>query len=190
MKADQTKWNAKYGEPRDEVTVADCVKRFHSLAPDQGLALDLAAGLGANSLYLADQGFEVEAVDISDIAMGQLKGRHPHVTAICEDLDFYTIPEERYDLILSTHFLNRRLFPLIIEGLKPGGVVIIETFMEGDRPPAANDAGAEAPTNRDYLLRPNELLLAFLKLHVLYYEEKDNVPPIRASHLATLVARR
>lgn len=186
MKSDQEKWNAKYNEARNDVPVADSVKRFHSLVPGQGRALDIAAGLGSNSLFLADQGFDVDAVDISDVAMTQLKGRHPRVTAICEDLDYYSIPEKQYDLILSTHFLNRRLFPLIIEGLKPGGVVIIETFMEGDHQADAR----EGPSNRDYLLRPNELLLAFLKLHVLYYEEKDNIPPIRASHLATLVARK
>jgi hypothetical protein len=123
-------------------------------------------------------------VDISDVALESLKGRHPKLNPICADLDLYTPAAESYDLILNIHFLNRRLFPLIMEGLKPGGLLIIETFLEGD------SAGADKAACRDYLLRPNELLHAFLKLHILFYEEKENVPPVRASHLSTLVARR
>ena len=184
MKADQHKWNVKYRQAKEKPQICAAVERFWPLAPHKGRALDLAAGLGVNSIFLADQGFNVDAVDISDVAMERLKDRHPRVTSICADLDQYVIEARTYDLILNIHFLNRRLFPLMIEGLKPGGVLIMETFLEGDRD------GAEETTCRDYLLRPNELLHAFLKLHVLFYEEKENIPPIRASHLATLVARR
>jgi tellurite methyltransferase len=184
MKADREKWNAKYGDAADEMPVCGAVQRFHTLAAVGGHALDIAAGLGGNSLFLADKSFHVDAMDISDIAMDRLEGRHPGITTICTDLDQYRIPAGRYDLIINIHFLNRRLFPLIIEGLKPGGVLIFETFLEGDPQATAEDV------NRDYLLRPNELLHAFLKLHILYYEEKENVPPLRASHVAVLVARR
>lgn len=184
MKVDQEKWNAKYKQAKDTPPLCAAVERFWPLASHKSRALDLAAGLGGNSIYLADQGFDVDAVDISDVAVGRLKGRHPRVTPICADLDQYAISVQTYDLILNIHFLNRRLFPLIMEGLKPGGVLIMETFLEGD-PQEARET-----TCRDYLLRPNELLHAFLKLHILFYEEKENVPPIRASHLATLVARR
>lgn len=184
MKADQEKWNAKYRQAKENQPACTAVERFWPLAPPKGRALDLAAGLGVNSIFLAEQGFEVDAVDISNVALERLKDRHSRIIPICADLDHYTIAPKTYDLILNIHFLNRRLFPLIIEGLKPGGLLIMETFLEGD------PQGAEETTCRDYLLRPNELLHAFLKLHVLFYEEKENVPPIRASHLATLVARR
>ena len=184
MKADQDKWNAKYRQANQEPPLCDAVERFWHLAPRRGRVLDLAAGLGGNSIFLAGQGFDVDAVDISDVAVARLKGRHSKVTPLCADLDHYAIAAQTYDLILNIHFLNRRLFPLIMEGLKPGGLLIVETFLEG------NPDGVEETTCRDYLLRPNELLHAFLKLQILYYEEKENVPPIRASHLATLVARR
>lgn len=184
MKTDREKWNAKYQHAGDEVPLCDAVQRFWPLAPAKGRVLDLAAGLGGNSIFLAEQGFDVDALDISDVALQRFKGKHPRVNAICADLDTHSIPAETYDLILNIHFLNRRLFPLIIEGLKPGGLLIVETFLEGD--PRHTDQTA----CRDYLLRPNELLHAFLKLNVLFYEEKENIPPVRASHLATLVARR
>jgi SAM-dependent methyltransferase len=184
MKSDQEKWNAKYQQAKDKPQICAAVERFWPLASPKGRALDLAAGLGVNSIFLAEQGFAVDAVDISNVALDRLTGRHPQLTPICADLDHYTITPKTYDLILNIHFLNRRLFPLIMEGLKPGGLLIVETFLEGD------PQGADEPACRDYLLRPNELLHAFIKLHVLFYEEKKNVPPIRASHLATLVARR
>jgi len=184
MKADRDKWNAKYKQVRENPQPCAAVERFWPLASGKGRALDLAAGLGINSIFLADQGFDVDTVDISDVALAHLKDRQPRITPICADLDQYVIEAQTYDLILNIHFLKRRLFPLIMEGLKPGGVLIVETFLEGD------PEGADETTCRDYLLRPNELLHAFLKLRVLYYEEKPNVPPIRASHLATLVARR
>lgn len=184
MKSDQEKWNAKYRQVKEASPLCVSVERFWRMAPYKGRALDLAAGLGGNSIFLADQGFDVDAVDISEVAVERLKDRHPKVTPICADLDHYSIGAQTYDLILNIHYLNRRLFPLIMEGLKPGGLFIMETFLEGD------PQGAEETTCRDYLLRPNELLHAFLKLHILFYEEKENVPPIRASHLATLVARR
>lgn len=184
MKDDQTKWNAKYSQARDQQSVCAFVQHHCTLAPSGGTALDLAAGLGANALFLAEQGFHVDAVDISDVAMKRLEGRHPRVAAICADLDYYEVPANGYDLIVTVHYLNRRLFPQIREGLRPGGVFIAETFLEGD------PDGAQQPTCRDYLLRPNELLHAFLSLHILLYEEKPNDPPIRASHLAYLVAQK
>lgn len=185
MKTDQDKWNAKYSQTDAKADSCDSVQRYWPLAPARGRALDLAAGMGGNALLLADQGFVVDAVDISDVAMNQLaERRHPRVTPICADLDHYEIPARSYDLIVNIHFLNRRLFPLIQEGLTPGGIVIFETFLEG----VAD--GATQSACRDYLLRPNELLHAFLSLHIVLYQEKENIPPLRASHIATLVACR
>ena len=184
MKADGEKWNAKYRHAGTEASISESVRRFWPLAPPKGRALDLAAGLGGNSLFLADQGFTVDALDISDVALDRFAGKHPGVTTSCTDLDQYNIPAEAYDLIVNIHFLNRRLFPLIVEGLKPSGLLIVETFLEG------NPQQTDETTCRDYLLRPNELLHAFLRLHVLFYEEKENIPPHKASHMATLVARK
>jgi cyclopropane fatty-acyl-phospholipid synthase-like methyltransferase len=188
MKSDQQRWNVKYSRSDAKAAPCEAVEKFCSLAPRVGCALDLAAGLGGNSLFLADQGFAVDAVDISDVALQRLSDRHhPRITTICADLDHFDIAPQRYDLIVDVHFLNRRLFPLIQEGLTPGGIVIFETFVEVDRCDAEE---SEEPTCRDYLLRPNELLHAFLPLRILFYQERQNIPPTRASHTATLVACR
>ena len=163
MEKDRQKWNEKYKEDSEPRTPSDIVVKYHSPAPP-GIALDLAAGTGRHALYLAERGFEVDAVDISDVAIEQLKGRHPRVNAILADLDTYDISPERYSLILNIRFLDRHLFPLIREGLVPGGVAIFETYLEEK---SGNGMAKE------YLLRENELLHCFLSLKVLYYEEKD-----------------
>lgn len=180
MKSDRLKWNRRYSEAEIDDIPSAVVNRFAALAP-KGRALDIAAGSGRNALYLAGQGFVVDAVDISEVGLRHLTGRHQNVHPICADLDTYDIGGHTYELIVNVNFLQRRLFPLILEGLKPGGLLIFETFLEGGTP--ANGQ----PQTRDYLLRPNELLRAFLPLQIIYYREQANVPPDKASHLASLV---
>ncbi|HSO18712.1 MAG TPA: class I SAM-dependent methyltransferase [Desulfosarcina sp.] len=183
MEQDRIKWNRKYaGDPRPRQP-AGIVKKYYSLAP-VGQALDIAAGLGGNSLFLADRGFRVDAVDISDTAVNALKGTHPGVTAICEDLDTFALPENHYGLILNIRFLSRRLFPYIKAALTPGGVFIAETYLEGGPGDAAH------MSCRDYLLRPNELLHAFLSLTVVFYEERDSDGGSGPGRIAGLVGVR
>jgi SAM-dependent methyltransferase len=141
------------------------VKRFYRAAPP-GRALDVAAGKGRNSIFLGKMGVEVAALDISHVALQGLH-RFERVSPLCVDLDLFDIPQERYSLIVNIRFLNRRLFPQIIEGLCAGGVLIFETYLMGADP--AHPDGH----NRDYLLRRNELLRSFLPLRILYYREVD-----------------
>ncbi len=165
MEKDRIKWNDKYRNRPASKHPSPIVTEYCSLAPE-GRALDLAAGPGRNSLFLAEKGFTVDAVDISDVAVDRLSGRHPKVNAILADLDRYEIPPEQYSLILNIRFLDRRLFPYIIEGLVPGGVVIFETYLE------VRNGDSGDTMKRDFLLRENELLHALLALRVIRYEER------------------
>lgn len=182
MQSDRDRWNRKYTNRARSDDPAEILENFFSFA-EKGRALDLAAGLGTHSLFLADQGFDVDAVDISDVAMDKLAGRHPRVNTICADLDTFNIPENRYSLIVNIRFLNRRLYPQITEGLIPGGLLIFETFLESP------EAEAE-PMRRDYLLRKNELLYAFLPLRILYYRETEEMTPDGFYSTAALVATK
>ncbi|MCJ7830358.1 MAG: hypothetical protein MUP74_03125, partial [Desulfobacterales bacterium] len=78
----------------------------------------------------------------------------------------------------------RRLFPHIIEGLVPGGVLLFDTYIE--KPSDATDPSM----CRDYLLRENELLHAFLSLKILYYRETQRRRPKSAGRTASLVGVR
>ena len=181
MQKDREKWNKRYRTESHSQEPSPIVEKYCRLAPE-GRALDIATGNGRNAIFLAKQGIEVDAVDISDEALARLSGCHPRLHPICADLDTFEIAENRYSLILNIRFLSRRLFPYIKDGLIPGGLLIFETYL--------NDPSGESNESfcRDYLLRSNELLCAFLSLRILFYEEElsrnaDNQRPV-----ASLVA--
>jgi SAM-dependent methyltransferase len=182
MESDRKRWNRRYRERESPEAPAAIVREFFPLAAP-GRALDIAAGTGRNARFLAERGFTVDAVDISDVAADRLRGLHPRVNAIRADLDRYTIAGERYQLVVNIRFLLRRLFPYLVEGLAPGGLLIFETFIEA--PP-----GGDGPANRDYLLRENELLHAFLSLRILWYREQEEQGEGGPYRIASLVARR
>lgn len=166
MKDDREKWNRRYLTREWPREASSIVTRFVAQAP-VGRALDIACGIGRDTIYLAGRGFVVDAVDISEVGLGELRGQPGKVNPICADLDYFDIAPRTYDLIINVNFLQRRLFPQIAEGLKPGGLLIFQTYVEG--PPTKK----ETPHCREYLLRPNELLRAFLQLHICYYREKE-----------------
>lgn len=181
MKGDRSRWNERYQKKQFSIEPAEIVTRFAAMAPP-GRALDLAAGNGRNSRFLAKAGFTVDALDVSDLGLRSLAGAGPNLNPVCVDLDHFDIPARRYSLIVNIRFLSRRLFPLIREGLTPGGLLIFQTYLETDHPAAA------APSCRDYLLRTNELLHAFLPLRIIFYQEAED--PTRDDHYqqASLVA--
>ncbi len=184
MEKDRDKWNKKYqlGEYLLKEP-SEIVKRFAHIAP-KGRALDIACGLGRNTKYLAGLGFEVDAVDISDVAINQLKGI-PNVNPILADLDYYQIPENRYSLILNINYLNRNLFPQIKEALINGGVLIFETFT------LDKNKDLNQPKDKNYLLRKNELLRCFSDMYIIFYEEKTITKPNgEKGFISSLVARK
>ena len=183
MLQDRRKWNEKYQSENYTDEPSGIVKQYFRLAGGKR-ALDIAAGNGRNALFLADQGFTVDAVDISDAGLRLFAGKHPNIHSVCADLDHFDIPANRYDLIVNIKFLNRRLFPCIREGLAPGGILIFQTFLDT---PAENKGG---PACRDYLLRENELLHAFLSLRVAFYSETGEIDNGEISALASLVAMK
>jgi tellurite methyltransferase len=181
MLRDRIKWNEKYRRQDYPTEPSGIVRDFFSLAPGR-TALDIAAGSGRNALFLAEQGFGVDAVDIAEEGLALVAGRHPAIRTICADLDTFDIPAGRYDLILNVLYLNRRLFPQIREGLKPGGLLIFETLLE---PPGHAEHDDHC---RDYFLRGNELLHSFLSLRILHYHEACRPGQDEARRLASLVA--
>ena len=183
MKQDRIKWNEKYLKESFPTEVASVVKKYSHLAPGKK-ALDIAAGNGRNAIFLAQKGFSVDAVDISEVGLSEFASKHPNINAICADLDQFEIATAHYDLILDVKFLNRRLFPFIQEGLKPGGIVIFHTLL------GSTNIKSTPEHCRDYLLQPNELLHAFLAMRIIYYREAGDPEMKHSDEMASLVAVR
>jgi len=76
----------------------------------------------------------------------------------------WPLPARRFAGIVVTNYLHRPLLPILAESLLPGGILIYETFAQG------NEAFGR-PSNPDFLLRPNELIDVFVQaLTIAAYE--------------------
>jgi SAM-dependent methyltransferase len=181
MQYDRTNWNRKYARGSYPTTPSRIVKDYYHLAP-AGRALDIAAGSGRNALFLAAQGFTVDAVDISEVGLRLFAGRHRRINPVCIDLDIFDIAANRYSLIVNTRYLSRRLFPYICEGLVHGGVLVFETYTK------SKDFRPQRPFRDDHLLRSNELLHTFLRLKILFYKESSTPGADDPYPLTSLIA--
>jgi 2-polyprenyl-3-methyl-5-hydroxy-6-metoxy-1,4-benzoquinol methylase len=190
MEEDRKRWDLKYRGRRFESSqrASAILKKYLRFFP-KGKALDLAAGEGRNAVFLAEHGFDVQAVDISRTALVRAKksalSRGVRIKTVAADLDTLVISKEEYDLILDFYFLERRLIPRIKRGLKKEGMVVFETYTTGQRERAAG-----GPSKTKYLLKPNELLRLFRGFQVLFYREGVFREGGKHRAIASLIARK
>lgn len=171
---DKAKWDKKYTEMEgllERRPPSELVSAHAAEAPGTK-ALDLACGGGRHSLYLAERGFTVDAVDISTVALAALREKADleHINLVEADLDTFVPEGEAYDMIVKTNFLDRDLIGRAKAALKPGGIMVVETYMA--------DEGNEKPdSNPDFLLQKEELKSLFGEgFTVLEYKEFWNEP--------------
>ena len=128
--------------------------------------LDLAAGSGRHTRHLRALGHPVAAVDVEVSGLQDLTA-DTGVEVVEANLegDEWPFGERLFDAIVVTNYLHRPLLPKLADALAPGGVLIYETFAEG------NEAYGR-PTNPDHLLREGELLDVYeTQLDVIAYEQ-------------------
>jgi len=150
----------------DQLAPSAWVCRFARLIEAGGAVLDLACGQGRHARYLAGLGYRVEAVDRDSAALAALAGV-AGVATRCADLEGAPWPcaAGRFDGIVVTNYLYRPLIADLLEALRPGGVLIYETFALGNEK-------LGRPSNPEFLLRPGELLQwAAGRLQVLAFEQ-------------------
>jgi len=133
-----------------------------------GRALDVATGSGRHALRLAEAGFQVDAVDISMVALKQAEqaalDRGLTVNWLCADLDEFR-PQPGYQLITVFRYRNQALWPLLAEALGDGGWVLVEHHLR-------TTAAVDGPPSDEFRVAPGELLAAFGSLRVMYYSEQ------------------
>jgi len=201
MSSSQSEWDEKHSLAAKEAaeTPAGILSELWPLLP-AGAALDLACGRGRNALFLAERGRHVTAVDWSAAALDILE-RHAQAMKISvrriqrieeakhstragidllhADLETIELPADRYALILCLRYLQRSLFPQICRALRPGGVLLFETYT------IAQLDFSGGPRDPAHLLHNGELRKAFPELEVVFYRE------LRAEQgIASLAARK
>ena len=135
----------------------------------KGRVLDVATGRGRNAVYLAQQGFEVDGIDISrealDAAEALAVESGVSVTFRLMDLENdASLPQEAYDVIICFNYLYRPLIPQLKRSLRPGGMLVYETYI-------VEQALFGRPRNPKHLLQHNELLEFFHDFRCLRYRE-------------------
>jgi SAM-dependent methyltransferase len=159
---------------------------FIDLVPRKGLALDAACGVGVNAAYLAKHGLEVIGIDISEYALHLAKSKIRHLDYPVEfavvDLSLPWLPKDFFDVITNFHFLERAAIPVYRQALKPGGLILFDTFM-------LTKSNIDIP---GYYLEPGELEQLFDEFEIIHYSEEISEPS--QSHgdrgIAQIVARK
>ena len=165
----QKKWDQIY-QKQTINEVAEVLSEHRHLLPSVGKGLDLACGLGANALFLAEQGLDVDAWDISSVALDKLQRmaieRQLKITTKQVIIQPSALPKDYFNVIIITRFLDRFLTNAIMESLKSGGLVFYQTYTK-------EKLGLKGPNNPDFLLSRNELLQLFQPLSTVFYKENS-----------------
>ena len=168
MKNIQVKWDGIYLQRDGEPSASLVLQQNSYLLPEKGVALDLACGQGGNALLLAKAGLEVQAWDVSPVAIEQLQNnansKGLKVDAQVRDVTKQPPNGNSIDVLVVSFFLERALCPALFAAIKPGGVLFYQTYCQ-------QKVSQQGPANPDYLLADNELLQLFSQMKVRLYRE-------------------
>lgn len=196
--SDQDKWNARYREgayatrKHPSALLTEWLPQL-KLRQTPLRAIDVACGTGRNAIYLARRGWQVDAVDISAVALDQLAKTATAdslpITCIQVDLedaagraaDLFTA--DRYDLAIMFRYTNLPLIDKLKGILKAGGYLIVEEHLVAE-------ADVVGPRNPQYRVAPGVIRDAAAGLDIIAYREGTVTDPDgRRAALAQLVAR-
>jgi len=170
----EAKWDGIY--QNSEFSLATEILHKNSfLLPKTGCVLDLACGMGENALFMADQGLETHAWDISSVALNKLqqkaKKKNLNLSVKQVFIEPTIFPKDTFDVIVISRFLDRTLSHAIIESLKTNGLLFYQTYVR-------EKTGSSGPKNVDFLLARNELLTLFKVLRLVNYRENSLIGDI------------
>lgn len=183
---ERERWDRRYAEgdyvPRTEPTpfLVEWLDRI-----PVGRALDVATGTGRNALALAEAGFEVDAVDISEVAIerarAEAEARGLDVHWVVADLETAPLPGEAYDLVTVLRYRDPDLWPRLVAALAPDGWIVVEHHLRTHRDDVVG------PSEDAFRLAPGELLEAFTGLRIVHYSE--SVEPTDSGDARFVIAR-
>ncbi|MBE0691178.1 MAG: class I SAM-dependent methyltransferase [Anaerolineae bacterium] len=179
---DRSRWDTIYSQRQEAIyPEPDPLLLLYTppvMLDEQPRALDLAGGLGQNALWLAEQGYTVDLMDLSRVAL--MRAREEmiardlrRVNVFQVDLEQVRLQPETYDLICVFRFLSASVMPQVRAAVKPGGRVIYETFNTGRLKHGPH-------MNREYLLREGDLLGYFGDWRIVHHAEMSTVSQVVA----------
>lgn len=142
------------------------VQRFAPLLAPGSRVLDVACGSGRHLRWLAAQGWPVSGVDRDAAALSALSAELPQAELLLADLEAtaWPLPGRQFGGVVVTNYLHRPLFPALLGALAEGGVLLYETFADGQQT-------IGRPARAEFLLQPGELWRLCAGLRVVAFED-------------------
>lgn len=185
-----TSWDERFrtGEYPSHPEPSPVIRKYVDETAD-GRALDVACGTGRNAVFLAEQGYEVDALDQSIEGLritesnAASRGVDDRVNLIQADATQFEYPEDRYDVVTISFYRILDRLSDIKAALRSDGLFFYQHHLRSD-PPAT-----VGPSTDRHRFGANELLRACLDLTVLYYEESSETQEGELSATVELVGR-
>jgi len=179
---DRIRWDKIYRERKGKAFPKPDPLLYEYVPPvprrDEHRALDLAGGIGQNALWLATQGYVVDLMDVSRIALTRARVEMAmrnlrNINLLQVDLDDYTLKENYYDVLIIFRYLKRSAWDQIRASVVPGGRLIYESLN-------LNYLELVPEFNAEFLLHPGELADIFSLWNIIYEEDEEHISRIVA----------
>ena len=142
---------------------SEWVRRWSHLVPPGAAVLDVACGAGRHLRWFQALGHPVTGIDRDPLAVQAAAQAGEAIEADIENGP-WPLAGRTFGAVVVTNYLWRPLLPAIVQCVAPGGVLLYETFAQGNET-------VGRPARPDFLLRPGELLGACAGLRVVAYED-------------------
>lgn len=161
---------------------SDWVQRWSHLVRPGGTVLDVACGQGRHAWWFHKKNHPLALVDRSQSAIDSIAIPGDTCEKVVADIEGGPWPYagRSFDAVVVTNYLWRPLMATLLDSLAPGGVLIYETFAQGNET-------VGKPSRPDFLLRPGELLEVCRGLRIVAFEDGyRDAPPRFTQRIAAL----
>lgn len=169
----KSKWDQRYSK-RNYIygkQPAKFLAENFDYIPEESTVLDMGMGEGRNAVFLATKGHKVTGIDISSVAIKKArklaKENKVKIKTIVGTLTKYKIAPESFDAVICFYYVDKELNKKITSWIKPGGILIYEAHTTEQLKNMKNSKNE----NRNYYLKPQELLKMFPGFTILKFEE-------------------
>ena len=161
-------------DPHGSQAPSDWVQRWSHLVRPGGTVLDVACGQGRHAHWFYKRNHPLSLVDRAQAAIDSIAIPASACEKVVADIENGPWPfaGRRFDAVVVTNYLWRPLLPTLLTSLAPGGVLIYETFAQGNET-------VGKPSRPDFLLRPGELLEVCRGLRIVAFEDGFRSEPPR-----------
>ena len=171
---ERERWNQKYREnpgawrEPDPFLAWAFSEYIQPLFAHGGRALDLAGGAGRHSIWLAQRGWDVALIDLSETGVElarQNAGPASHIHLVIDDLTQFRASQTQFDVVMGFYYLERENLPEILKAVRPGGVLLYKTYTTDQLKLPGG------PKDALRLLAPGELMRLVRGMRALHYSE-------------------